>query len=116
MSDASVSSPSWPPRSSNGSSAPPKRPVVAGGIWFDLTKTERRVGTYYFYIHDREFGLGFIKICTYFPYPAKVWVNGHEWAKRQARRGRLNFSELANGFAACTKPARLQAICDRVRS
>jgi hypothetical protein len=33
--------------------------------------------------------VGFIKIATYFPYPAKVWVNGHEWAKRQARRGRL---------------------------
>ena len=31
---------------------------------------------------------GFIKICTYFPYPAKVWLNGHEWAKRHAdRRG-----------------------------
>ena len=33
-----------------------------------------------------SFGPGFIKICTYFPYPAKVWLNGHEWAKRQARR------------------------------
>ena len=33
---------------------------------------------------DAEFGPGFVKLCTYFPYPAKVWVNGHEWAKRQA--------------------------------
>ena len=89
-----------------------KKSGTSAGVWFDWNKTERRVGTFYFYIHDREFGLGFIKICTYFPYPAKVWVNGHEWAKRQARRGRLNFSELANGFAACTKPDRLQAICD----
>jgi hypothetical protein len=89
-----------------------KKTGSTAGVWFDWNKTERRVGTYYFYIHDREFGLGFIKICTYFPYPAKVWVNGHEWAKRQARRGRLNFTELANGFAACSKPQRLQAICD----
>jgi hypothetical protein len=21
---------------------------------------------------------------SYFPYPAKIWINGHEWAKRQA--------------------------------
>jgi len=82
-------------------------------VWFDWNKTERRVSCYYFYVHDREFGPGFIKICTYFPYPAKVWCNGHEWAKRQARRARITFSELANGFASCTRPERLQAICDR---
>ena len=90
---------------------PTRRPVGRGGL-VRLVKTERRVGRLYFYIHDREFGPGFIKICTYFPYPAKVWLNGHEWAKRQARRGRVDFSELANGFAACAKPERLQAICD----
>lgn len=61
---------------------------------------------------DAEFGPGFIKICTYFPYPAKVWLNGHEWAKRQARREGVAFCELANGFADCADPARLQAICD----
>jgi hypothetical protein len=68
---------------------------------------------YYFYLLDADFGPGFIKICTYFPYPAKVWLNGHEWAKRQARRAGLGFKELANGFASCEDPAALQAICDR---
>jgi hypothetical protein len=89
-----------------------KKTGSGGGVWFDWHKAERRVGTYYFYIRDREFGLGFIKMSTYFPYPAKVWVNGHEWAKRQARRARLRFGELANGFASCPRPERLQAICD----
>ncbi len=64
--------------------------------------------------YDREFGPGFIKICSCFPYPAKVWLNGHEWAKRQARRARISFTELANGFASCPRPERLQAICDRL--
>jgi hypothetical protein len=41
-------------------------------------------------------------------------LNGHEWAKRQAGRGRVSFTELANGFASCQRPARLQAICDRL--
>jgi hypothetical protein len=85
---------------------------AGGGTYFRWAKTERRVGTYYFYVLDRDFGPGFIKVCTYFPYPAKVWVNGHEWAKRQARRARVSFTELANGFATCTHPQRLQAICD----
>jgi len=83
-----------------------------GATFFRWAKTERRVGVYYFYVLDREFGPGFIKLCTYFPYPAKVWVNGHEWAKRQARRARIAFTELANGFASCERPDRLQAVCD----
>ena len=87
--------------------------TTTGGIYFRWAKEERRVGVYYFYVLDREFGPGFIKICTYFPYPAKVWINGHEWAKRQAHRARLAFTELANGFATCAHPDRLQAICDR---
>ncbi|MGH9060869.1 MAG: hypothetical protein ACRDZY_15365, partial [Acidimicrobiales bacterium] len=91
-----------------------KKTGAGGGVFFEWSKTERRVSCYYFYICDREFGPSFIKICTYFPYPAKIWLNGHEWAKRQARRARVGYSELANGFAACARPHRLQAICDRL--
>jgi hypothetical protein len=49
------------------------------------------VTVYYFYILHANFGLGFIKICSYFPYPVKVWTNGHEWAKRQAAAEGLAF-------------------------
>jgi hypothetical protein len=87
-----------------------EKPGVAS---FDFIKEDRRVGMYYFYILDQDFGPGFIKICTYFPYPSKVWLNGHEWAKRQARGQGINFSEQANGFASCGNPAALQPICDR---
>jgi len=81
-------------------------------VWFEFVKEERKIGVYYFYLHDRDFGPGFIKICTYFPYPAKVWCNGHEWAKRQAAKAGIAFGALANGFASCSDPAGLQAICD----
>jgi hypothetical protein len=55
-----------------------------------------------------------MRICSYFPYPAKVWLNGHEWAKRQAAKAGLAFTELSNGFADCEDPRRLQRICDRL--
>ncbi|MGH9252896.1 MAG: hypothetical protein ACRD0W_25810, partial [Acidimicrobiales bacterium] len=42
-----------------------------------------------------------------------VWLNGHEWAKRQADQAGIAYTALANGFAACDDPAALQAICDR---
>jgi hypothetical protein len=83
-----------------------------GVVWFEFFKERRRVGAYYFYFLDHEFGAGFVKICTYFPYPARVWVNGHEWAKRQAQRAGIEYTALSNGFAACPEPERLQAICD----
>jgi hypothetical protein len=71
---------------------------------FGFQKSDRRVTCYYFYVWDRQFGPGFIKICSYFPYPAKVWVNGHEWAKRQAAMAGIGFTALSNGFAACDDP------------
>jgi len=89
------------------------RSETPGLVSFDFTKSSRRVGTFYFYVLDPDFGLGFIKICTYFPYPAKVWVNGHEWAKRQAAHAGIAYTPLANGFASCEDPEALAAICER---
>ena len=82
--------------------------------WFSFTKADRRVTCFYFYLWDADFGPAFIKVCAYFPYPIKVWLNGHEWAKRQAAKAGIEFSELSNGFAACADPAALQGICDRL--
>ena len=81
---------------------------------FGFDKADRRVTAYYFYVLDADFGPGFVKICSWFPYPAKVWVNGHEWAKRQATKAGIGFTELANGFATSDDPAGLQAVCDRL--
>ena len=41
---------------------------------FSFTKEQRRVSVFYVYIFDEQMGPGFIKICTYFPYPVKAWV------------------------------------------
>jgi hypothetical protein len=92
-----------------------KRPPKPGAPpSFTFAKADRRVTVFYFYILDGEFGPGFIKLASYFPYPGKVWVNGHEWAKAQARKAGLSFVELANGFASCDDPRRLQSICNRL--
>jgi hypothetical protein len=81
---------------------------------FSFAKAERRVTCYYFYVWDERWGAGFIKICAYFPYPVKIWLNGHEHSKRAAARAGIGFTELSNGFASCQDPQALQAICDRL--
>ena len=91
------------------------RSVKPGLVRFEFFREQRRVGVYYFYVNDPDFGPGFIKICTYFPYPAKVWLNGHEWAKRQATCAGIPFQALSNGFAATPEPRALQRVCDGLR-
>jgi hypothetical protein len=83
-----------------------------GVLRIEFFKEQRRTGIYYFYILDPEFGSSFIKISTFAPWPAKVWLNGHEWVKRQAARHGIAFTALQNGFATCPEPERLQALCD----
>ena len=91
-----------------------RRETTTGAPSFAFYKADRRVTCFYFYLWDEQFGPAFIKICAYFPYPVKVWVNGHEWAKQQARAAGIGFTELSNGFATCEDPAALQGICDRL--
>lgn len=91
-----------------------KSATDTGAVWFTYQRVERRVTCYYFYLWDTDFGPAFIKVCAYFPYPGKIWFNGHEWAKRQAVKTGIGFRELSNGFASSQDPTGLQAICDRL--
>jgi hypothetical protein len=70
------------------------------------------VNHYYIYGVDREFGPFFLKFCTYFPFNAKLYVNGHEYAKRQLARKGIVFEALDNGVLSCADPKQLQQICD----
>ena len=84
-----------------------------GGVpRFGYHKADRRVTAYYFYLVDEVFGPAFVKVCAYFPYPIKIWLNGHEYAKRAATAAGIGFTELDNGFATTDDPAGLQQLCD----
>ena len=77
-------------------------------------KTTGLVNHFYFYCVDDDFGPFFLKFCSYFPYNAKLCINGNEWAKRQAAKAGIGFTALDNGFATVDDPAALQRICDRL--
>jgi hypothetical protein len=72
------------------------------------------VNQWYFYCVDDDFGPFFLKFCSYFPFNAKLCINGNHWAQRQATKAGIDFEALDNGFAAVDDPARLQAICDQL--
>jgi hypothetical protein len=66
----------------------------------------------YFYGIDEDFGPFFLKFCTYFPYNAKLCINGHEYVKRQLAKEGIAFEALDNGVLSCADPERLQQLCD----
>lgn len=75
-----------------------------------LYRSTAMVKHYYLYGVDADFGPFFIKFSTYFPFTAKVCLNGHEWLKRQLAREGIAFEPLDNGLLTCTNPARAQAL------
>jgi hypothetical protein len=83
-------------------------------VRFQFSRQSVFVKVYYFYIQDADFGPAFIKVGTYAPYPVKVCLNGHEWAKQQLRRAGLAFEALDNGFLSCENPEPLHRICQQL--
>lgn len=77
-----------------------------------IVRSTAMVNHYYVYCVDRDFGPFFLKFCSYFPYTAKLCLNGHEYAKRQLAQRGIAYEALDNGILACADPRRLQALCD----
>jgi hypothetical protein len=77
-----------------------------------IVKSTAMVNHYYIYAVDRDFGPFFLKFCTYFPFNAKLCLNGHEYAKRQLAQKGIAFEALDNGVLSCADSERLQQICD----
>jgi hypothetical protein len=77
-----------------------------------LVKSTSMVNHYYFYCVDRDFGPFFLKFCSYFPYNAKVCLNGHEYLKRQLEKRGVDFEPLDNGVLSCSDQKRAQRVAD----
>lgn len=77
-----------------------------------IVKSTAMINQYYWYIFDEDFGPFFLKFGSYFPYNAKVCLNGHEWLKRQLAKVGVRYEPLDNGLLRCSDPKRAQALAD----
>jgi hypothetical protein len=89
-----------------------RRNENTGATYPWLVRSTAMVNQFYLYCLDRDFGPFFLKFSTYFPYNAKLCLNGHEYAKQQLQQKGIGFDALDNGILRCDHPRRLQAICD----
>jgi hypothetical protein len=91
-----------------------RRSERTGGTYPWLVRSTAMINHFYIYCVDRDFGPFFLKFSTYFPYNAKLCLNGHEYAKRQLAQQGVGFEALDNGVLRCDDPKRVQTICDRL--
>jgi hypothetical protein len=91
-----------------------RRNPQTGQSYAWIVRSTAMVNHYYFYCVDKDFGPFFIKFCSYFPYTAKLCLNGHEYLKRQLDREGIAYEVLDNGVLSCEDPARMQTLADRL--
>jgi hypothetical protein len=89
-----------------------RRSPTTGRPYPWIVRRSAMVNNYYIYAVDRDFGPFFLKFCSYFPFNAKLCLNGHEYAKRQLAQQGIAFEALDNGILNCADPRRLQKICE----
>src|SRR5262250_3128917 len=89
-----------------------RRDKRTGATYPWIVQSTAMVNHYYFYCVDEDFGPFFLKFCSYFPYNAKLCINGHEYLKRQLAKWGVGFEALDNGIKSCADPALLQRLAD----
>jgi hypothetical protein len=89
-----------------------RRNPQTGQVYPWLVRSTAMVNHYYVYGVDRDFGPFFLKFCAYFPYNAKLCLNGHEYLKRQLAQRGVVYEALDNGILSCAEPRQLQALAD----
>jgi hypothetical protein len=91
-----------------------RRSRNTGGTYPWIVQSTAMVNHYYFYCVDEDFGPFFLKFCSYFPYNAKLCINGHEYLKRQLAKRGIAFEALDNGIKSCADPKLMQRLCDEL--
>lgn len=89
-----------------------RRCARTGATYPWIVASTAMVNRYYFYCVDEEFGPFFLKFCSYFPYNAKLCINGHEYLKRQLAKRGVAFEALDNGIKSCADARLLQRLSD----
>ncbi len=80
---------------------------------YRVKEDRRLINHYYFYIRDRAYGDGFVRISSYPPFQTRIWMNAHGYLAAQLRRRRVAFRTDENCIVEVSKPSVLQEVADR---
>ena len=89
-----------------------RKRTASGGTIPWIMYSSALVNAYYFYCRDKDFGPFFIKFCSYFPYTAKLCINGHEYLKCKLAQKGIAFQAMDNGLLSCADIKAAQVMSD----
>jgi hypothetical protein len=91
-----------------------RRASASGGTMPWIMYSSALINVYYFYCLDKDFGPFFLKFSSYFPYQAKLCLNGHEYLKCQLAQQGMAFQAMDNGLLSCADVKAAQRVCDEL--
>jgi len=91
-----------------------RRATASGGSMPWIMYSTAMVNVFYFYCRDKDFGPFFIKFGSYFPFPIKLCLNGHEYLKCQLAQRSIHFEAMDNGLLSCSDLKTAQTLCERL--
>jgi len=77
-----------------------------------LELKRRWVQQYNFYVNDERWGRMFVRVCPYFPFSSRVYLNQHFWLANKMKEAGIRFRQCSNAFISCGEPKRLQELAD----
>lgn len=80
------------------------------GAW--LAKKERQCLHVYFYFMDREFGLMYVRLETWFPMDIQIGINAREYLARRLDRAGIGYEKRDNCFTRIDDIPRAQKMLD----
>lgn len=67
---------------------------------------------YYLYYHDREFGLMYVRLQTWFPFTIQIYLNGKEYLKKQLTKANIPFRSYDNCITSVADAEKAQKLAD----
>lgn len=80
----------------------------------EVTSRMAKCKHYYLYYNDPQFGWMFLKLQTWFPYNAQIYLNGREYLSRLLQAEGLSYSMYHNSFSYIEDFEKAQDLADRV--
>ncbi len=90
--------------------------VVGGEGKQFLKSSQTKCLHYYLYYLDREFGVMFVKIQTWFPFNIQVYINGREFMKHLFDANGISYECYDNSFTDISDVVKAQALADKFDS
>ncbi len=69
---------------------------------------------YYFYYNDKEFGLMYLKIQTWFPYNVQIYINGREYLSKILDKENIKYEMYNNSFSYIEDFDKAQELADGI--